>query len=281
MSDSTGFSGKATGQAGAQRETHRAGSQAEAWLGLLPFAAFGVASMWSKFNLEFHAGLVFLGFYLLAVIGFGIGWVMSFPRWSYSYLGWALIFAWWWTDMATPGLQLFGYTFRGGEIWGWRTWAPLATVSIIALLWTRSLRPLRRLVAGLWQDWTLLSLGMYTFTTWFSLLYDENHHPYLFAFMLASTLAVAGGVWFYLRGPTTSQRMLALFVGGALSLLIGWICEQTWDWRAYYGLSEGHGTSWYYTPWGGAILITFWALFLLWPALLGLAQYAVNRQRLT
>lgn len=277
MNDSIGFSGKATGQARARQ----AGSRAEAWLGLLPFLAFGVAGMLSKTNLEFHSGFIFLGFYLLVVIGFGVGWVMSFPRWSYSYLIWALIFAWWWTDMATPGLQLFGYTFGRRDLWGWRTWAPLATVSIIALLLTRSLRPLRQLAAGLWGDWTLLSLGMYTFAAWFSLLYDENHHPYLFAFMLASTLTLAGGVWFYLRGSTSWQRILALLIGGALSLLVGWICEQTWDWRAYYGLSEEYGTSWYYTPWGWAILTAFWALFLLWPALLGLVQHAVNRQRLT
>jgi asparagine N-glycosylation enzyme membrane subunit Stt3 len=69
-------------------------------------------------------------------------------------------------------------------------------------------------------------------------MYDENRHPYLLVFIIASTLAVCVGAWFYFRQTVFIQRVLSL-VAGLISLAaIGGINSATWDWRAYYNLPE-------------------------------------------
>ncbi|MBU2610798.1 MAG: hypothetical protein KJ606_07630 [Chloroflexi bacterium] len=240
-------------------------SKWEAFLGMLPFLAFGLVSMMSKVPQPFLDVNLFLGFYVLALVGLLIGWVRGFPLWSYSYLGWSLVFAWWWTNMRTNGFRLFGFPILD---WGGRIWLPLAATAIIALLWTRSLQPLKAFFTGIWQDWTRLSLALYTFLAFVWLLYDENHHPYLLLFMLASTLSISASVWFFLRSDRALRRTFSLLAGFAGMAIINGICEATWDYRAYYGLPNVPHP-WYLTIWRGFMIFSFYAVILLWPALLG------------
>jgi hypothetical protein len=195
---------------------------------------------WWPFDMGGYFGGPFLTFYLFVVIGLGVGWLKGLPRWAYAYLGWALVFAWWWTDMHTYGLKLPGYTF-GDEAWGWRIWVPLAAVVVVVVLWTRSLRPLWHLVVGFWQDWTRVSLGGYILLASLILVADENHNPYLLVLMAASTIAMAGGAWAYMRGARAWRRVLALLAGIGLTAVVGVIDEATWDWRAYYGVPAPQG----------------------------------------
>ena len=240
-------------------------SKWETFLGMLPFLAFGLASMLGKVPRPFHDGYLFLGFYLLALGGLLVGWVRGFPLWTISYLGWSLVFAWWWSDMHTYGFSIFGLSILD---WGWITWRPLAVTAIIALLWTRSLQPIKAFFTGIWQDWTRLSLALYTFLAFVWLLYDENHHPYLLLFMLASTLSVSAGVWFFLSSDRVSGRVFSLLAGFVSLMIIGGICEATWDYRAYYSFPNVPDP-WYLTIWRGVIIFSFYAVILLWPALLG------------
>jgi len=115
-----------------------------------------------------------------------VGWVKGFPLWSYAYLGWALVFAWWWTGMHTVGVRFFGIDIQQVTPWGLFSWLLLGLTAFVALLWTRSLGPIKRLFTDSWRDWTRLSLGMFTFAAFVLLIYDENHHPYLLAFMAAA-----------------------------------------------------------------------------------------------
>ena len=54
-------------------------SKWETFLGMLPFLAFGLASMMSKAPQRFLDINLFLGFYLLALVGLLVGWVRGFP----------------------------------------------------------------------------------------------------------------------------------------------------------------------------------------------------------
>jgi hypothetical protein len=233
---------------------------------------------WWPFDMGGPFGGPFLTFYLFVVIGLGVGWLKGLPRWAYAYLGWALVFAWWWTNMHTYGLKLPGYTF-GDETWGWRIWMPLAAVVVVVVLWTRSLRPLWQLVTGFWQDWTRVSLGGYILLASLMLVADENHNPYLLALMAASTIGMAVGAWAYMRGARAWRRVLALLAGIGLTAVVGAIDEATWDWRAYYGVPAPQGVPPYAEAARAVLALTFWAALLLSPALLGLVRRAINSRQ--
>jgi hypothetical protein len=213
-------------------------SALQAGAAALPFLAFGAASLVSKLEF-FHtypASLPmwqillidpYLVFNWIILLGLGAGLLAGFPRWAYSFLGWAVLFGWWWSDMGFYGHSL-----------GWKIWLPLLGVFAITLLVRRSWQPLRALLAGLWKDWTLLSLSIYILYGWTFMLSDENHHPYLLAFIAAATLAISLGAWGYFRSTSPLRRVLALVGGLFLAILIAVINNATWDYRAYYGLPE-------------------------------------------
>jgi len=213
-------------------------SAGQAAIAALPFLAFGISSLVSKLGL-IPLGpdglplwqVLFVDPYLvfnwLVLIGLGAGILAGFPRWAYSYLGWALLFGWWWSDM-----RFYGYWL------GWTIWLPLLGVFLVALLIRRSLQPLRAMVNGIWHDWTLLSLGVYILYGHVYMLYDENHHPYLLAFIAATTLAASLGAWGYFRSAYPLRRILALVGGLLLATGLSMTSYATWDYRAYYGLPE-------------------------------------------
>ena len=250
----------------------------DATLGMLPFALFGIASMIGKLGIPFLGVYADLAFYVIVLVGLLIGLGKDVPRWAYSYLGWSLLFAWWWTNMYTTGLKIFGHTMFN-EAWGWRIWYPLFITIGIALLWTRSLRPLRQLVHGIWQDWTLLSLGLYTFGGFVLLIFDENHHPYLFSFMFATTLVIVGSIWFYMKSANTGKQVIALLSGFVVSYIIVRICDATWDWAAYHGFPPSPPEPWYMEIIRTIAITAFWSAITFWPAIIGLVQHIVNNRQ--
>ena len=143
-----------------------------------------------------------------------MGWVKGFPRWSYPYVGLVLAFTLYWTDVSTPELRLLNYTFGRGEAWGLRAWIPFSAVAAIALVFTRSLRPLLRLLTGVWRDWTRLSFALYgamPLLVWVS--FDEVDRSFQFPYLLAAMLLLAGGAVAYMRAARSQGRALALLVG--------------------------------------------------------------------
>lgn len=249
----------------------------EAWIAALPFVLFGIASMIGKIRLPFLGVYTELAFYAIVLLGLFIGLIREFPRWAFSYLGWTLVFAWWWTNMHTEGLKIFGYTMHN-EAWGWRIWFPLFFTIGLALLWTRSIRPLRQLVRGIWEDWTLLSLAVYALVGFMMVLYDESHSPYLIAFMIASTLVISSSVWIFMRSMKTQKRVIALLSGFVTGILLDRISESTWDVAAYYGFPPGPSVPWY-DPLLDVIVITaFWGVILLLPAFVGVLRRSLNTE---
>lgn len=211
----------------------------QALIAVLPFLAFGLSSLVSKLE-YFHTGPASLPlwqvllitphimFNWLLLIGLGIGIFLGFPRWAFSYLGWALLFAWWWSDMG-----FYGYSV------GWKIWLPLLGVIIIALAIRRSWQPLRALFTGLWKEWTLLSLALYIFYSFVYMEYDENHHPYLLLFIAITTVVIGAGAYAYYRSASPLRRVLWLMGGIIGAAVLSATSYATWDFRTYYGLPEG------------------------------------------
>jgi len=246
-----------------QNEIISPSTRRQAFIGVLPFLGFGLVSMIGKTD-QFY-GLrdiyMYLAFYLLALSGLLIGWKLGFPLWSYGYLGWSLLSAWWWSNARIYGVY-----------WGFRIWIPFGIVALIALIWTRSFNPIKNFFSDVSNDWTRLSLAMYTFIAFVFLIYDENHHPYLLIFMAASTLAIAAGAWFFLRSASLKGRVASILGGLIVSNVIGQVCNNTWDAAAYYNFPEGPPTPWYLTVFRTFMILALFCVFLFWPVAISLYQ---------
>lgn len=160
------------------------------------------------------AGILFVGNLVWPPIALCVAWIQSFPRWSYPYVGHMVVYSLYMTSVATPGLQLFGYPIFGRELWGWRAWIPLAIVALIALLVSRSLRPLLRLFAQVWQDWTLLTFGMFgVLPLWVAISFDEVGRLYSLYFMVILAALMTGAALLHLRSRRPGARIAALTIG--------------------------------------------------------------------
>ena len=207
----------------------------QAVLAVLPFLFFGLANIAMELGIgQAYADSKSLGMMLvthpyllfnwLILLGLAGGILCGFPRWTFSYLGWALLGAIWWANLSSYGQPV-----------NW-LWLPLAAVVIVPLLLRRLLRPARVIMPKLWRDLTLLPLGIYILYTSLYMIFDENHHPALLFFMAASALAAALGAWGFFRTASPLRRVLALTGGLALVVTLGLWSELTWDFAAYYHL---------------------------------------------
>jgi len=242
----------------------------QALIGTLPFLAFGFFGMISEMNGLFpiRGQVIEMVVYGLCLVGLLIGWIRGFPRWSYSYLGWSFLIAYFntkWGYYSDPDFQI---------------WIPFGITVLIAILWTHSFAPIKKLFQGIWHDWTRLTLAMFTFGgfAWMVAAYDENHHPQLLWFMLAATLATSAGVWFFFRSASLKGRVLSLLGGLFVADMISLICSATWDYREYYGLPESTQT-WYESLSIYFRIHLFWLALLFWPAVIGFLHYVINQYK--
>lgn len=250
--------------------------------GTLPFLLAGLSYVPEAF---YYPGLIGglssnvyldLALHALLLLGLGVGWAYRFPRWSYGYLGMALMTSLSMGYSATPGLQLFGYSF-GREQWGLRGWLPLLALAMAMLLLTRSRQPLAQLVRGVRADWTRLSFALYGAVTWLMLgvSFDSygwyNDSRYLFLNLLAMTLIFSAGALLYMRQRRGWRRVLVLQVALLLVFPLEWLAK---------GVDRGFGGF----PWtptalgalGYLLLIGLWVTPPLWP---GLAKMMHGRLR--
>jgi hypothetical protein len=154
---------------------------------------------------------------------------------------------------------------------------PVAVIALIALLWTRSWQPLRNMVHKVWRDWTHLSLMAYPFLAWMLLLYDENHHSFLLVFMSASILVISASAWGFLRLPSPAWRMAALVLGAYIALILVIICDNTWDYSAYYHIPKII-EPWYQIFNQMGFFLVIWLPLLFFPILIPLFRLLTRRK---
>ena len=213
-------------------------------------------------------GYLFLTFLLLPAIGYAVGWIYSFPRWSYPYVSLMLLFSLFMMRAATPGMRIFGYTFESNEPWGWRAWIPFLSATLVALLVTRSLRPLGRFFTNIWQDWTLLVFAMYGFMPVLIFIsFDEMDRLYSLYFMVLLTLSMCATALVYMRSRSLSRRALTLAIGTLLT--VGITSVATTAYWAEGGLSQISVLASFGLP-----LIIVVMMFS--PALIGLLQWIIR-----
>lgn len=250
--------------------------------GTLPFLLGGLSVVLQAF---YYPGLVRglshnaqldLALHALLLLGLGVGWAHRFPRWSYSYLGIILMNSLWLDGTATPGLQLFGYSF-GREQWGLRGWLPLLALAIAMLLLTRSRQPLVQLVRGVREDWSRLSFALYGAVAWLMLgvSFDSygwyNDSRTLLLNLLSLTLIFSAGTLLYMQQRPGWRRVLALQVALLLVFPLEWlVTTMDGSFDSFSPALTAYGTL------GYLLLIALWLTPPLWP---GLAKRLHGRLR--
>jgi hypothetical protein len=187
----------------------------ETLAGVLPFLVFGLGMvLYEVLPRPWVAGPIglwcYVVLYIIGIVGLCVGWVKGFPRWSYAYAGLVLVIQGWWGDSD----NLYGWYFikPASQVLFWMMVA-------IALLLTRSLRLVGQFFKGIWVDWTLLSFAFYSCTplVLLNLAYDFTTGNYPLPYPIASSFALAGGAWAYMRSRHIAQRAVALLAGMALT----------------------------------------------------------------
>ncbi len=216
-----------------------------ALLGAMPFMIWGVALIAFELPHEWaipgwiQAGFAVLFFIILLMlpIGLGVAWTQGFPRWSYPYLTMAALFSLFLVNASTPGIGLFGYPTFGREVWGWRAWMPLLIVAAVALLISRSLRPVSMLFKNVRNDWTLLTFSLFGLMPLLvMIMFDEIDRLFSLFFMVAFTLVAVATALIYLRSRQSGKRSLALVVGIVSTMAIIVIGPNIY-WQSHGGMN--------------------------------------------
>ena len=253
-------------------------------IGSLPFFLFGLIMI--LFELPNLDTLITLGWFdslvstlfgmllILPALGFGVGWIRNFPRWSYPYGGMAFALALYIRSASTPGLNFFGVPIFGRELWGWRAWIPLGVAFVIALMVSRSFKPFVKLFSNLWKDWSILSYLMAGFLPLLVIgAFDEIDRLYSLYFMVPFAILLVGMVLLYLRSKSARQRVLVLTIG-VLAILFPSVLGSNSYWLNHNGM---------YLSGASRMLMLAGkiALIMLLPAWLELLRGSIRRLRTT
>lgn len=196
----------------------------ETLVGLWPFLLFGPVSVLLAYPYPMPdwryvlSRRILIACVSLFPLGLGIGWFKRWPRWSYTYLGLALL--------VLSGFvvnAIFRIVFEVGPEWPF--W-PQAMIAIgvfaltmgVLLLAARAWRPLLSLYLGVRRDWTQLSFGLFLGAGILFGLIDHEEDPVLTVFVFLPSLIVLLGAFAYLRSATKAQRILAMLTSLALAI---------------------------------------------------------------
>ncbi len=220
---------------------------------------------------DYVRGVLFALVLALPAIGYAVGWIKDFPRWSYPYVGLMILLGLYIENAATPGLHIFKYYIFGRERWGWRAWIPFLVATAVALLITRSTRPLLRLFTNVWEDWTRFTYAMYGFMPLLVMVsFDEMDRLYSLRCMVLLTLLMCGTALAYLRSAHPWQEVLALLGGSILTVAVTMVSTTVYwganGWRDVRGPTLG-----------GVIVIAV----MFSPVLIGLAHHYVKSAHTT
>ena len=210
------------------------------WMGLLPFVLLGAMVMifevpreWGNQDLFLSlSGLLMFGGYLVILVGLLVGALAGFPRWTFPYLIYSIVFALYISNASTPGLIVFNIEMWGRDLWGWRAWVPLGVVMIlIPILNRHPLGLLDSLWKGVAKNWSHLTFGLYGLLPLLVFIgFDEMDRTYSFPGASVGLVLIMVGAFLYLRLKAPFWRTFSLVAFGFLGILAVQITSHLyWD----------------------------------------------------
>jgi len=210
------------------------------WVGIFPFVLLGIMALAFEFPREWGngelfrtlGGLLMFGGYLVILVGLLIGALAGFPRWSFPYLIYSIIFALYISHASTPGLVVFNIEMWGRDLWGWRAWVPLGVVmTLVPILNRHPWQLLKSLWVGVVKNWSRLTFGLYGLLPLFILIgLDEMEDTYSFPAAVVAVVFILAGAILYLRLKSPFWRTFSLFLFAYLGILVVMaISNYYWD----------------------------------------------------
>lgn len=188
---------------------------AAALLSLLPFFLAGPVRLILLFQPAWspkEQSLYYLGFLLINALvvtaGFVIGVFQKFPRWAYPYV--------FYLGMSLYSFLGYALSLLDANIHLINNFL-LFDAAILVALW---LFGFRAFYTNIRQDWTLLSYGFFSLVFYLFSSIDFDESPRLSLQVLLPAFLSLFAALAHLRIRPAYQRMLALFVGTFLGLLI-------------------------------------------------------------
>jgi len=198
-------------------------SWVETLVAVFPFVAFGLGLILNELPREWmitsaihsFSGYLFIGSIAILPIGFCIGWIQSFPKWSYPYVGQFLLYSFYLMEQPALG-------FMGGEgLLGWRAWIPFMVITIILSLIPRTRHAGKSFFTSIRNDWTLLTFCMFSFMPLMvAAIFAEMDRLYSLYFMIILTILMVGTVIIYMRSSNQKDQIKTLAVGIFLTVAI-------------------------------------------------------------
>lgn len=199
------------------------------WAGIFPFVLLCLMALAFEFPREWGiwaffrtlGGVLMFGGYLVILIGLLFGALTGFPRWSFPYLIYSVVFALYVSHAATPGLVVFNIEMWGRELWGWRAWVPLGIVIALILLLNRHpWQLLKNLWRGVVKNWSRLTFGLYGLLPLFVFVgLDEMDDTYSFTAAVVAVVFILAGAILYLRLKSQFWRTFSLFLFAYFGIL--------------------------------------------------------------
>lgn len=203
---------------------------------------------------------------LLPSLGFALGWIKGFPRWSYAYLGMMITLSLLMQNSASPGFRLGAYELFGGGIWGLRAWLLPGLGALVGLIGSRSLQPIRSLPGAIWLDWTKLTYALFGGIPLLIVAgFDGVDRAYSLVIMSLLSILLIVTSLSYLHARSNRSRILALLGGSGMVITTMMVAVEA-HWAADFGVAPFRVT--------GLILLILAILFS--PSLFGLLRRMSN-----
>jgi hypothetical protein len=157
--------------------------------------------------------------------------------------------------------------FPGNQVLGMRAWLPLGCAVVLALLLTRSFKPLVEMSKSIWIEPSRLAFAVYALLPFlYVVMYDEVKGNYQVPFLVISMVILSLGTVYYMRAKYHWQRLLALYGCAISTALFNSIAIMLyWDGRIEPWMTTP--INWQDQVKGSLMLLVFVSIFILGPVL--------------
>lgn len=182
----------------------------------IPFGLFGLYWMFSNSGLNVPGviqSILLLSAIISMFVTLSIGWINSFPAWSFQAIGFSLLFSGYFMNVSIPSIS--------GDILGLWAWLPLLLTLIVSLIIKPGIAPLINLFKNVKEEPSLILFALYGFSPFIVLiLSDEIHANWMIPISIFVTAVLSAGIYLFLTCNKRVFRVLSLIVAGVISITV-------------------------------------------------------------